>query len=63
VRFSAESFNPCNFAPHLNLAIGQSLGLIYNTFSNYNGTPGFGPGEPFNAQLALKIPFRHRSEQ
>lgn len=60
VQFRAELFNLFdhnNFAPPLNVADGQSLGLIYDTIGDYNGAPGIGPGEPFNTQLALKILF------
>jgi hypothetical protein len=50
-------FNHYNFAPPLNVADGSSLGQIYDTIGDYNGAPGIGPGEPFNAQLGLKVLF------
>jgi hypothetical protein len=37
--------------------VGSSLGLIGSTSGASSGTPGIGPGEPFNMQLALKILF------
>ena len=53
MRSRVESFNPYSFAPHSNVADGQSLGLIYNTFGNYNGIPGIGPGEPSDRTIDL----------
>jgi hypothetical protein len=60
VEFRAELFNlfnHINYAPPLNVSDGSSLGQLYDTVGDYNGAPGIGPGEPFNAQLGLKVHF------
>jgi len=59
LQFRAEMFNVFN---RVNLAqpsakVGSSLGLIGSTLSASAGQPGIGPGEPFNAQLSLKVLF------
>jgi hypothetical protein len=65
-QFRAEMFNLFN---HLNLANPgptqldnaytdtSSFGQIGSTIGAGNYSPGIGPGEPFNVQLALKILF------
>lgn len=57
----AELFNVFN---RVNLAnpsgsYGSGLGIIGSTIgaSSNNGAPGIGPGEPFNAQLGVKLLF------
>jgi hypothetical protein len=37
--------------------VGGGLGRIGDTIGDSRGSPGIGPGEPFNMQLALKILF------
>jgi hypothetical protein len=66
VQFRAEMFN---FFNRLNLASpactqlcndyygGSSFGRTGSTIGSGNFSPGIGPGEPFNVQLALKILF------
>lgn len=59
IQVRVEMFNIFN---RVNLAqpssrVGSSLGLIASTIGAASGQPGIGPGEPFNAQLALKILF------
>lgn len=66
VQFRAEMFNIVN---RLNLASpactqlcndyfgGGSFGQTGSTIGSGNYSPGIGPGEPFNVQLALKILF------
>ena len=49
-------FNRVNLAPPSGY-IGGGFGASYDTIGDYNGSPGIGPGEPFNTQLALKILF------
>jgi hypothetical protein len=54
-----EMFNILN---RVNLAqpgsrVGGGLGRIGDTIGDSRGSPGIGPGEPFNMQLALKILF------
>jgi hypothetical protein len=54
-----EMFNIFN---RVNLAqpgsrVGGGLGRIGDTIGDSRGSPGIGPGEPFNVQLALKILF------
>jgi len=48
-------FNRTNFAPP-SASVGGSSAL-YDTIGDYNGAPGIGAGEPFNAQLGAKIIF------
>ncbi len=66
VQFRAEMFNLFN---RVNLASpactqlcndyygGGSFGQSGSTIGSGNFSPGIGPGEPFNVQLALKIIF------
>jgi hypothetical protein len=54
-----EMFNIFN---RVNLAqpgsrVGGGLGRIGDTIGDSRGSPGIGPGEPFNMQLALKVLF------
>jgi hypothetical protein len=70
-QFRVELFNllnRANFAPPSTNPIDGSVGWdpnspnngfgrVTDTIGDYNGAPGIGPGEPFNAQLALKIIF------
>ena len=49
-------FNRINLAPPSGY-IGSGLGQSSDTIGDYSGSPGIGPGEPFNVQLALKILF------
>jgi TonB dependent receptor-like, beta-barrel len=58
-QFRVEMFNVFN---RVNLAqpsgtIGGGFGQSSDTIGDANGSPGIGPGEPFNTQLALKIIF------
>jgi hypothetical protein len=48
-------FNRNNFAPP-SASVGGSSAL-YDTIGDYNGAPGIGAGEAFNAQLGGKIIF------
>ena len=58
-------FNRTNYAPPLGGASGGynpnqatiSTLQLYDTIGDFNGAPGIGAGEPFNAQLAVKITF------
>ena len=55
----AEFFNLLN---RVNLAppsgtIGGGFGQSSDTAGDFYGSPGIGPGEPFNVQFALKILF------
>ncbi|HZM09105.1 MAG TPA: TonB-dependent receptor [Candidatus Limnocylindrales bacterium] len=58
VQIRAEMFNIFN---RINLASGAgsvgSNGFVSDTIGDFNGSPGIGPGEPFNMQLAGKIIF------
>jgi hypothetical protein len=49
-------FNRTNLAPPSGY-IGSGLGQSSDTIGDYSGSPGIGPGEPFNTQVALKILF------
>ncbi len=58
-QFRVEMFNIFN---RVNLAppgsrVGGGLGKSGDTIGDYSGSPGIGPGEPFNTQLALKFLF------
>jgi Carboxypeptidase regulatory-like domain len=58
-QFRVEIFNLLN---RVNLAppngfIGGGFGQSSDTAGDFYGSPGIGPGEPFNVQLALKILF------
>ena len=58
VQLRAELFNVLNrnnFAPP-SASVGGSA-TLYDTIGDYNGAPGIGAGEPFNAQLGAKIIF------
>ncbi len=50
-------FNHTNLAPVGVPATGEEGNEIGSTIGQYLGNPGIGPGEPVNAQLALKIIF------
>jgi hypothetical protein len=50
-------FNRTNLAPPDGTFGDSSFGISSDTIGDYNGAPGIGPGEPFNAQLALKLVF------
>jgi hypothetical protein len=58
VQIRAEMFNVFN---RINLASGAgsvgSNGFVSDTIGDFNGSPGIGPGEPFNMQLVGKIIF------
>jgi hypothetical protein len=49
-------FNRTNYAPVGFPDAGEG-GTIGSTIGPYLGNPGFGPGEPVNAEFALKILF------
>jgi Carboxypeptidase regulatory-like domain len=49
-------FNRVNLAPPSG-TIGGGFGQSSDTIGDYNGSPGIGPGEPFNTQIALKVIF------
>ncbi len=49
-------FNRVNLAPPSGY-IGGGFGQSSDTIGDYSGSPGIGPGEPFNTQLALKLIF------
>ncbi len=49
-------FNRVNLAPPSGY-IGGGFGQSSDTIGDYSGSPGIGPGEPFNTQLALKVIF------
>jgi hypothetical protein len=49
-------FNHTNFAPVGFPDAGEG-GQIGSTLGPYLGNPGIGPGEPINAEFALKILF------
>ncbi len=58
-QFRLEMFNIFN---RVNMAqpgsrVGGGLGKVGDTIGDSRGSPGIGPGEPFNAQLALKFLF------
>jgi hypothetical protein len=58
-QFRVEFFNLVN---RVNLAppsgtIGGGFGQSSDTAGDFYGSPGIGPGEPFNVQFALKILF------
>ena len=59
-KFQADVFN---IFDHTNLApagfpdVSDTGGSIGSTIGPYLGNPGFGPGEPLNAEFALKIIF------
>src|SRR5271165_5277783 len=58
IQLRAEMFNIFN---RINLASGAgsvgSNGFVSDTIGDFNGSPGIGPGEPFNMQLVGKIIF------
>jgi len=58
LQLRAEMFNVFN---RINLASGAgsvgSNGFVSDTIGDFNGSPGIGPGEPFNMQLVAKIIF------
>jgi TonB dependent receptor len=49
-------FNRVNLAPPSGY-IGGGFGQSTDTMGDYSGSPGIGPGEPFNTQIALKFIF------
>jgi hypothetical protein len=49
-------FNRVNFAQP-GSRVGGGLGTIGDTIGDSRGSPGIGPGEPFNMQLAFKVLF------
>jgi hypothetical protein len=58
-QFSVNVFNlfdRTNMAPAGFPQAGEG-GVIGSTLGPYLGNPGFGPGEPLNAEFALKIIF------
>ena len=58
LQLRAEMYNVFN---RINLASGAgsvgSNGFVSDTIGDFNGSPGIGPGEPFNMQLVAKIIF------
>ena len=59
VQFRAElfnTFNRVNYAPP-NISFGSGTATLNDTIGDYNGAPGIGSGEPFNAQFGAKIIF------
>lgn len=60
LQLRAEMFNVGN---HINLAApstsfgSASFGRVTTTIGDSNGSPGIGPGEPYNTQLAVKLLF------
>jgi outer membrane receptor protein involved in Fe transport len=52
VQLRAEMFNLFN---RINYAPPSGGGTLFDTIGDYNGAPGIGAGEPFNAQLGGKI--------
>jgi hypothetical protein len=58
LQLRAEMYNVFN---RINLATGAgsvgSNGYVSDTIGDFNGSPGIGPGEPFNMQLVAKIIF------
>jgi hypothetical protein len=58
-KFQADVFNiynHTNYAP-VGFPTSGEGGIIGSTIGPYLGNPGFGPGEPLNAEFALKIIF------
>jgi hypothetical protein len=58
-QFKAEMFNLFN---RINLAsgpgaFGYGAGQVTDTIGDFNGAPGIGPGEAFNAVLSVKVTF------
>ena len=51
-----DLFNRTHLAPPSG-GVGSGFGITADTIGDYNGAPGIGPGEVFNAQLGLKITF------
>jgi hypothetical protein len=51
-----NAFNHANLGP-VGLPTTSQTGQIYETIGPYLGNPTIGPGEPFNAEFALKIIF------
>jgi hypothetical protein len=51
-----NAFNHTNLAP-VGLPTTSETGQIFETIGPYLGNPTIGPGEPFNAEFALKIIF------
>jgi hypothetical protein len=59
VQLRAEAFNifnRANFGPPTG-TLGGGFGQLFSTIGNFWGSPGVGPGEPFNMQLGAKIIF------
>ena len=54
IQLRAEMFNVFN---RINYAPPSGGGKLFDTIGDYNGAPGIGAGEPFNAQLGGKIIF------
>ncbi len=58
LQLRSEMFNVFN---RINLASGAFSvgpnGFVGDTIGDFNGSPGLGPGEPFNMQIAAKIIF------
>jgi hypothetical protein len=50
-------FNRTNLAPVGFPATGREGGTITSTLGPYLGNPTIGPGEPLNAEFALKVLF------
>lgn len=50
-------FNRNNYAQPGGTFGSSSFGKVSDTIGDANGSPGIGPGEPFNTQIAIKILF------
>ena len=50
-------FNRNNYAQPGGTFGSSSFGKVSDTIGDANGSPGIGPGEPFNTQIAIKVLF------